>query len=88
MCSDCFDDDDLTAPLRITEQLIAHARRIEEDLPGASVTDEAWAIFFGSKGGSIIWSDYERMARCREAALLVLSMRHEVPSVEEPPPQI
>jgi len=80
VCDDCFDEDDVTAVPRITERVIFHARRIEEDLPGAPVSEEAWSIFFGSKGGSIVWAEHERMARCREAALLMLSMhgsRHQ-----------
>ena len=79
MCDDCFDEDDLNAPLRITEQVIAYARQIEEDLPGTPVSEEAWSIFFGSQGGSIIWADHERMTRCREAALMMLEMHASRP---------
>jgi len=74
MCADCFDDDDEVDQLQITQELIYHARRIEEDLSGELLSEDAWAIFFGSKSGSIVWADHERMARCREAATTLLSM--------------
>jgi hypothetical protein len=84
MCFDCFDDDE-NQPLRITEQLIAYTREIEEDMPGDPVSDEAWAIFFGRQGGSLLWKDHERMARCREAATVMLSMSARERSVSEAP---
>jgi hypothetical protein len=74
MCLDCDDDEERSSPLRVTEYLIRLTRQIEEDMPGTPVTEEAWPVFFGRQGGSIAWKDYERMARCREGALVIMSM--------------
>jgi hypothetical protein len=63
-----------TQPLVVTPALIRYTREIEVDLPGAPVPDEAWPIFFGAQSGSIAWPHYERMARSREAALVLISM--------------
>lgn len=73
MCLDC-DDEEERSPLQVTEYLMRLTRQIEEDMPGEPVVEEAWPVFFGQKGGSIAWKDYERMARCREGALLIVSM--------------
>lgn len=87
MCFECDDDEEGgLAPLRFTEELAWHARRIEEDLPGDPVSEEAWEIFFGLRGGSLVWADHERMARCREAALLMLSMSSLKPAPDAAAP--
>ena len=74
MCADCFDEDGEVDQLQVTQELIHHARRIEEDLPGELLSEEAWEIFLGSRSGSLVWADHERMARCREAAQTLMSM--------------
>jgi hypothetical protein len=79
MCLDCFDDEYIDArfPVRVTHDLVRLTRQIEEDMPGVPVAEEAWPVFFGEQTGSLAWKDYERMARCREGALLIMSMSDE-----------
>lgn len=79
MCLDCFDDEDAEgrSPVRNTEHLVRLTRQIEDDMPGVPVDEEMWPVFFGEQTGSIAWKDYERMARCREGALLIMSMSDE-----------
>ncbi|QIB34562.1 hypothetical protein [Ancylobacter pratisalsi] len=78
MCSDCFGDEDLlvgaagaTFP---PEQLAAAARRIETDMCGELVPSQAWRIYFGAASGAVGWREMERMARCVEAARVLLSL--------------
>lgn len=75
MCFSCEDDPDEAADAQavVTPQLIRFARKIELDLPGEPVADDLWSIFFGAGSGAIPWPAYERMARCREAAQVLIS---------------
>jgi len=84
MCSSCDDDGPQPDPLVITPDLIRYTREIESDLPGSPVPEEAWPVFFGARGGSIIWPHYERMARSREAALVLVSMGCRNGAISQP----
>ena len=76
MC-DCEDEtDDAAAFPGIPAQALHDCtREIEADLPGPRVPEEAWPVFLGETTGSLIWDHHERMARSREAALVMLSLR-------------
>ncbi|MCS0503658.1 hypothetical protein [Ancylobacter mangrovi] len=77
MCIDCFDDEDRAAGAADTfppERLAAAAQRIEGDMGGAAVPPEAWAIYFGAMSGAVAWHEMERMARCVEAARVLLAL--------------
>ena len=65
MCESC------EAPpvtLRPSAALIACTRAIEAALPGERVTEAAFAVFFGERGGAIAWSEYQRLFYCRDVA--------------------
>ncbi|HVC63135.1 MAG TPA: hypothetical protein VND19_22580 [Acetobacteraceae bacterium] len=66
MCERC--DAPPLAALRPGAALIARARAIEAGLPGERVTEAAFAVFFGARGGAIPWPQYQRLLRCRDAA--------------------
>jgi hypothetical protein len=71
MCESC-DEEDMRGgaePLVVTEALVEWTRKIEAEMAGTRVPDDLWPIFFGARGGSIDWQNFERMARSREAAL-------------------
>jgi hypothetical protein len=74
---DCEDETEGAAayPGIPAEALTACTREIEADLPGERVPEEAWPVFLGEASGSLIWDHHERMARSREAALVMLSLR-------------
>ena len=75
MCEGCFDEFDGNPDrLPISSGLIARTREIEADLPGDPVPEGAWPIFFGIEGGSLLWAHHERMARSREAAMVLCAV--------------
>jgi hypothetical protein len=82
MCIDCFDEEDLNAPLNTSDEVRELARQIEEDLSGEPVPDKAWTVFFGFESGAIVWRDHERMARAWEAAQVAMCAMRGV-EVEE-----
>ena len=80
MCEDCDDyDDDVQDPHAgfALDDVMEASRFVEADLPGTAVTEEAWAIYFGRKGGCIDTRSFERMERSREAAMVLLSTMHQ-----------
>jgi hypothetical protein len=73
---DCEDESDRPALPGIPAQALkACTREIEADLPGERVPEEAWPVFLGEASGSLVWEQHERMARSREAAMVMLSLR-------------
>lgn len=72
MCDAC---DAPTAATRPTTALIARTRAIEAALPGERVPADAFAVFFGERGGAIAWSQYQRLLRCQDAAAASLPHR-------------
>lgn len=75
MCDEC-DDVDVSGPLDAAtrHRLIDATRGIEADLPGDRVPEKFWRIFLGEETGALAWSHHERMARCWEAATVMLSV--------------
>ncbi|MBS7588324.1 hypothetical protein [Ancylobacter defluvii] len=57
------------------EQLASAARHIERDMHGEPVLALAWEIYFGKTTGAVDWRSMERMARCVEAARVLLQMQ-------------
>lgn len=74
MCEDCFDEDEIAGDGHAPEQLARAARHIEADMAGEPVPAEAWDIYFGRATGPVDWRSIERMARCIEAAQVLLAM--------------
>lgn len=72
MCESC--EAPLTT-LRPGPALIARTRAVEAALPGERVTEAAFAVFFGGRGGAIPWPEYQRLLRCRDAAMASLPRR-------------
>lgn len=75
MCDDCFDEVDGAFPSRpaaAPADLLTAARRIERDMAGPPLSDQAWAIYAGSATGALAWPVMERMTRCVEAAGVLL----------------
>lgn len=75
MC-DCEDETDGAPayPGIPAQALNDRTREIEAGLPGPRVPETAWPVFLGEASGSLIWDHHERMARSREAALVMLSL--------------
>ncbi|MGA0561439.1 hypothetical protein ACO2RV_03235 [Ancylobacter sp. VNQ12] len=73
MCEDCFGDEDIAGGGHAPEQLALAARHIERDMAGEPVPAEAWDIYFGRATGPVDWRSIERMARCIEAAQVLLA---------------
>jgi len=72
MCENC----DASFPqVRPSAALIARTRDIEAGLPGDRVEDAAFEVFFGRRGGSIPWPQYQRLAQCMEAAMASMPTR-------------
>ena len=72
MCENC----DASVPqVRPSAALIARTREIEAGLPGQRVEDAAFDVFFGRRGGSIPWEQYQRLVQCMETALATLPQR-------------
>jgi hypothetical protein len=51
----------------ISPVLAARARRIEADMPGARVSEAAWDILLGRRGGAVPFGEMQRMLSCVEA---------------------
>ncbi|MCB4770409.1 hypothetical protein LGR54_17510 [Ancylobacter sp. Lp-2] len=89
MCEDCDDyDDDVQDPHAgfALDDIIDAARFVEAELPGPAVSEDAWAVYFGRKGGCIDSRSFERMERSREAALVLLTtMRQRAPRAAQSP---
>jgi hypothetical protein len=45
----------------ISPALAAHARRIEQAMPGTKVPDQSWEILLGRQGGAVPWTETQRM---------------------------
>jgi hypothetical protein len=45
----------------ISPALAAHARRIEAAMAGPKVSDDAWEILLGRRGGAVPWVETQRM---------------------------
>ena len=72
MCENC---EAPPATLRPGPALIARTRALEAALPGERVTEAAFTVFFGGRGGAIPWPQYQRLLRCRDAATASLPRR-------------
>ncbi len=72
MCENCAA---LGAPIRPSAALIARTRAVEASLPGERVADAAFAVFFGERGGSIPWPQYQRLRQAFETAAASLTRR-------------
>ena len=72
MCENC---DSSVPQIRPSAALIARVREIEAGLPGDRVEDAAFDVFFGRRGGSIPWPQYQRLAQCMEAAMASMPAR-------------
>jgi len=72
MCENC---DAPAATLRPSPALIARIRALEAALPGERVTEAAFAVFLGGRGGAIPWPQYQRLLQCRDAAAAGLPRR-------------
>lgn len=66
MCENCFSN---LPQVRPNAALITRTRKIEATLPGERVADAAFAVFFGQRGGSIPWEQYQRLLHCMQAAM-------------------
>lgn len=75
MCEDCLDEEAETLAGQNPEQLALAARHIERDMLGAPVAASAWDIYFGKITGAVDWRSMERIARCVEAAQVLLGMQ-------------
>ena len=72
MCEAC---DSPAATARPSAALIARTRAIEAEVPGERVPAEAFAVFFGARGGAIAWAQYQRLLHARDAAAASLPRR-------------
>lgn len=74
MCEDCFDEDETASAGQDPAQLALAARHIERDMAGEPVRAQAWDIYFGRATGPVDWRSMQRMARCIEAAQVLLAI--------------
>lgn len=74
MCWAC-EEGEFAEQVGIAPALARRARRIEAELPGELVPEQSWRILLGSEGGSIPWTETERMMRCLEEATNSLCAR-------------
>jgi hypothetical protein len=66
MCQACEANE---AQAGISPALAAHARRIEQAMPGTKVPDESWEILLGWRGGAMPWAETKRMLACLDLAV-------------------
>jgi hypothetical protein len=52
----------------ISPALASRARRIEAEMPGGRVSEEAWEILLGRRGGAVGFGEMQRMLACVDAA--------------------
>jgi len=71
MCDAC--EFEFTSPAAVSAELIIRMRTIEVAMAGAPVAEEDWNVFLGRAGGSIGWTQYERMLLSRHKAAQDLS---------------
>jgi len=65
----CFACEGLEPPqLGISPAMAARARRIEAAMPGRQVTEEAWQVLLGQRGGSLPWPVMQRLMTCLSQA--------------------
>jgi len=72
MCDACDLPSAMTRP---SAALVVRIRAIEAALPGERVGEDAFAVFFGARGGAIPWTQYQRLLQCRDAAAASLPRR-------------
>jgi hypothetical protein len=66
MCQACETEDRQAG---ISPALAAHARRIEAAMAGSKVSDAAWDILLGRRGGAVAWAETRRMMVCLDLAV-------------------
>jgi hypothetical protein len=52
----------------ISPALAAAARRLEDAMAGAKVSEQAWEILLGRQGGAVPWTETQRMLTCLDLA--------------------
>ena len=67
MCSAC-EGKPIEDRIAADPKVVDRARGIEHAMPGETVPDEAWNVFFGFAGGSITYLHYQRIHAAYEEA--------------------